>query len=140
MQCWKQTKKPKNKSKHHVLSKLKLKHWIPGEEVSSSNDGAGGGGGWLRFFFPHGKNTLFIRFQLPLLAIIDSKRIQGNNLPEKTTTLQIDSRISVSRSKASVDRAQADGEFEVLIAFHFVQSLSVGKIHFHSTAVCRGLL
>ena len=67
------------------MSKLKLKHWIelPGEEVSSSNDGGGGGGGWLRFFFPHGKNTLFIRFQLPLLAIIDNKRIQGNNLPEK---------------------------------------------------------
>ena len=78
-----ETEKPKSKIEHLVLLKLKLKHWIPGEEVSSSNDGGGGGGGWLRFFFPHGKNTLFIRFQLPLLDIIDDKRIQGNNLPEK---------------------------------------------------------
>lgn len=41
---------------------------IPGEEVSSSNDGLGGGG--VLFFFPQGtEKTLFIRFQLVLFAI-----------------------------------------------------------------------
>ena len=41
---------------------------IPGEEVSSSNDGLGGGG--VLFFLPQGtEKTLFIRFQLVLFAI-----------------------------------------------------------------------
>ena len=52
---------------------------IPGEDVSSSNDGVGAGGGFL-FFFPHGKKTLFIRFQLLLFAITDNERTHANEI------------------------------------------------------------
>ena len=42
--------------------------------MSSSLYGVGVGGCEFRFFFPHGKNTFFIRFQLLLWAIIYSKQ------------------------------------------------------------------
>lgn len=42
--------------------------------MSSSLYGVGAGGCEFRFFFPHGKNTFFIRFQLLLWAIMYSKQ------------------------------------------------------------------